>query len=358
MRMAACREVAQAYTKRSGTPIFPLDVSTLAPESILCLVLEIWASEMLDSLPVIEQEKFFAHLDVINWSEEERESLVDWLDWEKHPEYVLAFYRTWLLLIESLPMGNLTEAETIPTLKIREAHGNAAATRHWYKTACDNKKCLIANEIAMPVRLPGHFSVRGDWYLAVAGGNRSLRLGMRALDLMSTRRANFRRMELGIGLPTRDLSADDSSSLVPIALGIRNAGGQVTAVPYSALTRLGSNRLAQGETKTYEFHWMWRSQLAGYHRQSRLIHSWLGQLVKEWNLPEHNPNRNWMDGFVGYDELTTVGINGQPEERRKEIVNVLGDPASHTNHVKNAGWKMFWRLCRQLREQMQIASET
>ena len=345
--LGASRAVAQAHAKRSDTPVATLDVSMLATESLLCLVLEIWASEIADLTLDDRQGAFFNGLDRINWAIKEPESLIDWLDWEKYPERVLAFYKTWLLLVESLPMGNLTEDETIPRLKIREAHGNAAATRHWYKTACNNQGCPIPAELAISVRLPGHFSVRGDWYLAIAGGSRSERLGRRALDLLSTRRANFRRMELGIGLPTRDLMPDESTRHLPTALGVRDAGGQITAVSYADLTALGSNRKDSNVDEAHKFHWLWRSQLSEYHRQSRLTHSWLGQLVVQWSLPEHHPSCNWVDGFAGYDSLKDIGKELSVEQRRDAIKEKLD---------KVASWMMFRELCIQLREQMIIAS--
>src|SRR5205085_11463416 len=69
----------------------------------------------------------------------------------------------------------------------------------------------------VPVGLPGHFSVRGDWFLAVAGGSRSGRLAERALDLLNSRRANYTRLKQGLGLPTRHLfSAELRTSLVTL----------------------------------------------------------------------------------------------------------------------------------------------
>ena len=206
--------MAQDQTERLTRKVFALGVSTLGPESLPCLVLEMWASEILDLLPPDEKAEFVSSLDHIDWSADRAEDLCDWI---LKDDFKLAFFKTWLLLSESLPLESLAGPQTTPPPKGHDANGVAVATRHWYKTACDNQRCPITGELSLAVRLPGHFSIRGDWFLAVAAGSRSERLGRRALDLLSSRRANFRRMELGIGLPTRDISSPDQFHKLPTA---------------------------------------------------------------------------------------------------------------------------------------------
>jgi hypothetical protein len=339
--LGASRAVARAYA-RADTPISVLDVSTMATESLLCLVMEVWASEIAD-LPEFKMQKdkqreFFGNLNHVDWNVKQGESLYDWLG---NRDYILAFYKAWLLLAESLPMGTLTEDETIPRLRIRAASGNAAATRHWYKTSCNNQLSPIKGELAIPVRLPGHFSVRGDWFLAVAWGSRSERLGWRALDLLSTRRANFRRMELGIGLPTRDVASEEYERHIPTALGFRNEHGLRAAITYGDLVgrvELPEGTLSGGENGRY-FNWLWRSQLHGYHRQSRLLHSWLAQVVALWRDPLNQPSPRWADGFAAYDALD----DSEPSKARDGLKGVRS-------------WEEFIRLCSVLREQLQIAA--
>ena len=106
----------------------------------------------------------------------------------------------------------LRSSQPLPT-RARPSTANwRASARHWYKTAClvceaDEKQ--YGNDAVVtrvPMRLPGHFSVRGDWYLAVAQGSRSNRLADLALDMLTSRKANRTRLHGGLGLPTRDLA--------------------------------------------------------------------------------------------------------------------------------------------------------
>jgi KaiC len=325
--LGACRVVAQVHAERSSTSVSPLDVSTLAEESFLCLVLEIWASEIVELLPKDRKGNFIESLANNDWRKATEEGLHEWLS---IMDYRLAFYRTWLLLVESLPMQSLTEDKTVPRIQVRRADGNAAATRHWYKTASKNQRCPVTGELALPVRLPGHFSVRGDWFLAIAGGSRSERLGRRALDLLSSRRANCRRMELGIGLPTRDISSIDDFRHLPTALRKHGNDGQITPVTYSDLVGTGQEQNAQ-------FRWLWRSQLRYYHRQSQLIHSWLGQTVVLWKNLRNRIGHDWTDGFDVYDDI--AGLS------HKEAKKKLG---------KLDSWKMFDDRCAHLKRQMEV----
>ena len=337
--LGASRVVARGYAQ-SGTPIPVLDVSTTATESLLCLVLEVWASEIADmklKKGRKEQKQFFERLNHVDWRSEERESLEDWL-----LNYKLAFYKACLLLAESLPLGTLTEEETIPRLRARPASGNAAATRHWYKTACSNQAGPVKGELSIPVRLPGHFSVRGDWFLAVAWGSRSERLGWRALDLLSTRRANFRRLQLGIGLPTRDVVSQKSARQLPTALGFRKDNNQVVAISYADLVGSvnPSKKYLSSTNDGRYFNWLWRSQLQGYHRQSRLLHNWVAQIVAFWRDPKNQSRLKWADGFAAYDALNKES-NIQDAQKLLE-----GVPS----------WEEFKDLCDLLREQLQIAA--
>lgn len=79
----------------------------------------------------------------------------------------------------------------------------AIAARHWYKTACmaasNGEKTGHSSELMVAVRLPGHYSARGDWFLAAAKGSRSARLAERAIDVLSSRRANILRLQRGVG---------------------------------------------------------------------------------------------------------------------------------------------------------------
>jgi hypothetical protein len=84
----------------------------------------------------------------------------------------------------------------------KPANPNVFCARHWYSTACDPR---YNDGTRVPMRLPGNYSSRGDWFLSVAKGSRSPRLAEHAIDLLCSRRSNLARLLEGIGLPTREL---------------------------------------------------------------------------------------------------------------------------------------------------------
>jgi KaiC/GvpD/RAD55 family RecA-like ATPase len=327
--LGACKTVAQAQAEKASQLVRPIDVSTLSGESLCCLMLEIWASEIVDTLPKEKLDAFVKSVAHVEWKAQTDQSLTNWLNL---PEYLLAFYRTWLLLIDVMVLSDVVDRQAIPRIKMREADGSAAATRHWYKTACGHQLCPLTNEFALTVRLPGHFSVRGDWFLAVAGGSRSERLAYRALDLFSTRRANFRRMELGIGLPTRDIAPEDEFDRLPTALVKVDMLRQKTAVTYGELIGTGIQRRPH-------FSWLWRSQLRDYHRHSIVFQRWIAQLIAKWEDLRSTFGPGWQSGFEIFDSL-----EGKTQSSGHTILNQL------------ESWSMFEDMCGLLRKQLEIAS--
>jgi hypothetical protein len=114
-------------------------------------------------------------------------------------------FRTFLLLSEVLEFSKLVDATHVFDFQIRGGDPSAVAARHWYKTASAFEEEYSPADPVIPLRLPGNFSTRGDWFLAIPACSRSRRLGEHAMDLLNSRRANFTRLQLGLGLPVRDL---------------------------------------------------------------------------------------------------------------------------------------------------------
>src|SRR5207253_6051294 len=124
-------------------------------------------------------------------------------------------FRAWLLLGDFITQARFPSENLRFTLPPQSNRPRAAAARHWYSTASIAYRKLGTGIAAdspsgggslIPTRLPGRFSVRGDWDLAIAKGSLSTRLGERALDLLSSRRAQIERLRNGLGLPTRDVT--------------------------------------------------------------------------------------------------------------------------------------------------------
>jgi len=154
-------------------------------------------------------------------------------------------------------------------------------------------------ERLVAVRLPGHFSVRGDWFLAVSGSSRSIRQAERALDLLSSRRANVSRLQLGIGLPTRYAPNRESVKRLRTKL-ISHERGQ-DKVEYETFLKIEAKNEGSGEDS---FYWLWRSSLDDYVHCNRIWHRWLNRMLLSWSRNLLHYKSVWRNSFEVYDELT------------------------------------------------------
>ena len=108
-------------------------------------------------------------------------------------EYSSDFLDSLRLVIGFLP-GRFREAKSQLSPPDREA----VAVRTWFATA---PHCQFGNRNLTPLRIPGRFCIRGDWYLAAAKGSRSLLLAESAIRKLVSEPMNRRRLREGIGLP-------------------------------------------------------------------------------------------------------------------------------------------------------------
>jgi KaiC/GvpD/RAD55 family RecA-like ATPase len=256
-------------------------------------------------------------------------------------KYGLQLYKVWLLLLEVMEFGRYYDPERPFELKTDlQPVPTAVAARHWYKTAClASQGDLSAHggervvHTQVPVRLPGSFSVRGDWFLAVAKGSRSSRLGDRALDLLTSRRANRTRLHLGMGLPTRDLLEEDTIGNIRTRLTVSTPDA-VHDIYYGHLLRLkgkfairldGKHGDPQRELKSVwgygvdsagrvkktdrdsdedPFYWLQRTGFRDYDRHSLTIRRWVHRVLT-WTVQYRYEHReSWEGGFSAYDQLS------------------------------------------------------
>ena len=308
----ACKKAAERQSDKISEQVTAFDFATISPESFSCLMLEMWLSEIYQSLTVRENltERArlcdsLSHRDLFVPSVESRPEKITLTELLR--DYWLEFYKCWLLLIEVLNFPQIIGQSSALDFDFRSKKLNfsAIASRHWYKTAAECPVEITSKEPLVPVRLPGHFSVRGDWFLAISGGSRSIRQAERALDLLNSRRANVTRLQMGMGLPTRGWN----SSLTPGALsgdnslcGLRtklvsHEQGQ-DGIPYGTLLKLK----AQGESN--EFFWLWRSSLNDYAHWNRIWHKWLYRAILWWHRKLLRYKSVWISSFEVYDELT------------------------------------------------------
>ncbi len=139
------------------------------------------------------------------------------------------------------------------------------------------------------VGLPGHFSARGDWFLAVAQGSRSARLGERAIDILSSRCGNISRLQAGIGLPVRTTIGPKSTPTheqqrLEYRTNLPYAGDdrQEQPIPYYELRKLGACDTSDRYGRVGNFFWFWRSTIQSYDLHARIWQKWWCAALKPW----------------------------------------------------------------------------
>jgi len=309
---AACQIVAQNQPSNITVPAFDLDL--LTPQTFAALVLEVWASEIYTkrkgkNLP-------FNH--------------------ERHPALPIGketlstllknheneFLRVWLLLGEIIPSDLVLNEDG--TMQTRTAHSASVAERHWYSTAAHLGKKHGEDDPYVAVRLPGHYTTRGDWFLTLGAESRSRQLGERAMDLLGRRKDNVARLEHGIGLPVRDFEMiggnPDKFTLykylrTPL-LARHPDTGTIGCATYADIRNLGAC------PPNPAFSWLWRSQIEHYHRQDRIWERWLARFMRAsaaWNRHLKFEGRS---GFDAYDAKLTSGTK-LPKYIRDEFRDMM-----------------------------------
>lgn len=320
----AC-DVASLESRLRQVHVPAFDLAAPAGESISCLVLEMWLSEIMRTLRRTARggaARLADQLGVRRWTQGEwglldllkmgaREAETGVEEWPGLPGWSQELYKTWLLLVEALDLGTLSNLGTRPGHAAEgSADATAVAVRHWYKTACaipDN----VREDIG-PVhygRLPGQFTTRGDWFLAVAPESRSYPLASRALDLLCSVRGNMRRLEKGVGLPTRRLTdSEDPKELEETAETLRtclqsDGGGKRPSryLSYAEILRMGpGGGDADDVPADSQLNWLWRSGLRNYPRHALTWQSWLVRMGNDWAVLKQANSTHWKRGFELY----------------------------------------------------------
>lgn len=285
--LRAASSVARYKSLRSGATYSAFEFSRMSRGTILCVLFEIWASEIYRWLPDEEQRKSFLTGLGTPHPEQPIQTVSEWSS-----KYRFELFMSILLLTEVMKAEDIQNSDDPFEVRLGDPLHPSVATRHWYQTACNH-----ANDIDfVPVGLPGHFSVRGDWFLAVAQGSRSDLLAERALDLLSSKRSNVMRMQLGMGLATRDLGTP-SKNRTRLSW---YTDQRRRLMSHEELAGLGA---CQGKGER-AFGWFWRSALKDYDRQSRILRKWLAALLRRWYEHESYLDHEWVRGFELYDFLS------------------------------------------------------
>ena len=397
--LEACYHVAKAQTYARSTPIPGFDLPVGLPQTLSCLILEIWASEIYKTkLRKDKKIKLMggkpeakSFLDSMQWRDlrPPQEDLIKWLEDHKRE-----LFKTWLLLIEVLDLDEWTAAIKQGNLRNHNPNPLSVAARHWYKSACISTKDISYDEPVVPVGLPGYFSVRGDWFLTVAGGSRSERLANLALDMLNSRRANYTRLERGLGLPTRMILEEEQRSVwdgesdprpelrtsLLVASKKKTVSkkkaaskkeddvqanekpGRVRHILYHELLNLGGPLYKKGEqgSDRPSFHWLWRSRLDYFHRHARICQEWVCRMILWWEYMRYVNRENWMNGFLRYDEVEAEEKKEEEGEKgRKSLYFTKKDLfESSKGKVDNRAWLKFEELCDTLADELKQATPT
>ncbi|MFO1065214.1 MAG: ATPase domain-containing protein [Pirellulales bacterium] len=211
----ACETIGSHLRK----PAFDIDMRTT--ETLSSLILEIWFSELSASKKSDDPSNPTIACLV---DPDKRLSIGEWVrNWGAY------LYRA-IRLLKGQMLYNSSAREHFTS---RPPNLNAVAIRTWFAPAV---LCQEENKSLAPIALPGAFSTRGDWHMAVAKGSRSLGLAHQAFDKLCSREMNIRRMQEGVGLPVR--SIDGISHLATALHTPRSEIRETRAVSYGELLAL------------------------------------------------------------------------------------------------------------------------
>jgi hypothetical protein len=328
--LGACSEVVKYSRLLDDQRRIAFDVAGRSADSMGCFVLEIWMSEMKAMAASTRGPKGLARLsDALNvlstpkYAPEEfhkRLSLTQVLSPIKrsHEEEfrnargkggnvsfgAFALYKVWRLLLEVLDFDSILSADGFNIRLSPNGSSSSVATRHWYKTACEFSAQLTKEggdeATPWPLRLPGNYSVRGDWFLASPATSRSALLARHAIDLLCSRRSNITRMQFGLGLPVRDV-LDDTGSALRRPSGFTGER-DLAELTYEELCWLGAPKESHGGAGS--FRWLWRTSIKDYDRINQAFLKWIARVI-QWTVDYRRAQRsNWIGGFATYDRLS------------------------------------------------------
>ncbi len=106
---------------------------------------------------------------------------------------------------------------------------------------------------------------------------------------------------MGLGLPTRQIVLESDYESLKVKLFKSGPRGERVRATYQDLLDIGA--------KEGEFHWLWRSRLRDYDRQTRAWHKWLGRTLLFWNRLRYDRGRDWESGFKLYDRVSGFRTN-------------------------------------------------
>ena len=272
--ISACVAASLGFRHPAHCAPLPLALPPCGPDEHLpCLVLEVWATEIdNDMKPSLSRRDSKAEVSLLSMLTDYRKQL----------------FQACYTLKAALPSSLFDDHKR--TLAVRDANSVSIASRSWYSTlplpGGQQSESPYGELTLLP--LPGKWSVRGDWFLAMTRRSRSFRMGERVTDILCSKRGSIIRLQEGIGLPTRSCEDPAAAELwTPFKQVHRDAlwnpsdsNPEQVRVHYKDLREIG----AAGPDKLGldGLNWLWRSRIIGYERHSRIWRRWICSLFSEW----------------------------------------------------------------------------
>ena len=302
--LATCSHIA------SYSDAIPLDVDMLTSETLSSLFLEVWGSL---ALQYKEAPENFKSLEDRCPSNGFHNTTVRKLLTENMSTLTLAS----VLLLRACPHLSGSSDRSFSATQPRHRF---VASRQWYSTATQLVKSeRVSTEQLTYLALPGSYSTRGDWFLAVASGSRSQLLAERAIDLLTSRKMNLIRLHAGLGLPARDILAGKTEDVLGTALPrlspLSMRKQMSKTICFGELHGLGSvenqSRKAADDLKR---RWLWRSRIKDYDRDSFYFRRWIGRILFERDVWFGNCGVHPIEDLLSFD-LQLKNIASALEQR-------------------------------------------
>ncbi|XZE33745.1 RAD55 family ATPase [Pirellulaceae bacterium SH501] len=311
MFLAACQIVAKS------TGRLPFDIDMRTSESLSSLALELWFSKiqdqlLIDSLGNVPRWKKNAKSKLAEKSERFESwfatqsqiaefSLSELIDeWNVELDYSLR------ILIENLPSRFREFA-----LPLSPPSKDAVAFRSWFAPAV---LCQRENPHLVPLRVPGRFSVRGDWHLGVAKASRSFLLAQNAIEKLISDSMNKKRLHGGVGLPVVKFSGSVETPLFCI-----DKGGIKRRINYDQLIELEPGEQPSGGVGVTR---IFRSRIRGYDQDSHDFNLLIRDLLRVMVKPEWDWEENSRDPRKGFRKGRDGGPSPYKHHQGKDVTSL------------------------------------
>lgn len=331
--LTACEFVSHSFSVRDDLAAFELDLPD--SESLNCFVLEVWFSTYMwfagsrlnlgaDSikqneglLDTIRREVCAKGL--ITTIAEGLADIEDSRTESATGELVFSLYLALRMLAQVIDFSKWElDPENFVFLP-RRSSGRAVAGRYWYTTGSfmlgsvreDGRRLFDPNDPLLPLSLPGCFSTRGDWHLAVLSSSRSRYLGELAIRELSRVKAAMVRMQTGVGLPfVKFHEPADADVLAKVRTALPSPlGGRMATFDYEYVRSIAPQVEGQAsEVFDPHCHAIFRSMIAGYSGERAIFQKALCRMLVSFSEYKLRREATWTDTYELHSRISRESV--------------------------------------------------